>query len=195
MGLRTRAFYLFMVGVMALGCDSVTDSFNAREIIAQQRADLVALENELRASRADLAVLKEKVSDIEFKNLLRDFDTFAYLQPGDSGYSAVRFTLGVLTVQLLDVKPFANSTKVSLRVGNPLASDLNGLAAKIDWGQVNEKGAPNNDTAKSKVVSFTETLRSGAWTTLSVVLDGTMPADLGFIRVSEVSYTGIALRR
>ncbi|MBU3055800.1 MAG: DUF3251 domain-containing protein [Pseudomonas indica] len=42
-------------------------------------------------------------------------------------------------------------------------------------------------------MSFAETFRSGAWTNVSVVLEGTPPAELGFVRIRNVSHTGIAL--
>jgi len=177
------------------GCDSATHLFHARETLAKQEDRLKAIEQNLETATAELATLRQKQTTTELGNMLRDFEKVAYLQPGDGGYSPVRFDLGTLTVQLADVKPFANSSKISLKFGNPLASSINGLKAKIEWGQVGENGSPNNETAKSKEASFTETLRSGAWTSVSVVLDGTSPTELGFVRVRDVAHTGISLNK
>ena len=44
----------------------------------------------------------------EWDNLTKDWDKVAYLTSGAEGYSSVGFDLGVLTVHLSDVKPYAN---------------------------------------------------------------------------------------
>lgn len=154
-----------------------------------------AMRHELDALKSEVAELKEKQNQDDFDRMFKDFDRIAYLQPGDTGYSTLRYDLGALTVQLADVSPYANGSKVSLRFGNPLASTVNGLKTTIDWGHTDEKGAPDNASAKSKEFTFTDSLRSGSWTTVSLVLEGVPPAELGFVRVKNVSHTGIQLNR
>ena len=181
------------------GCDSVSRS---TPVAAPSAAPPTTSSNEIAAIRQELDELKAQVEELKTKQnqddldrLFKDFDRIAFLQPGDTGYSTVRYDLGVLTVQLADVTPYANGSKVSLRFGNPLASTINGLKATIEWGHTSENGSPDNATAKSKSFTFSESLRSGAWTTVPVVLDGIPPAELGFVRVKNVAHTGILLAK
>jgi len=157
--------------------------------------DVTAIRQEIDALKIELTDLKKKQASAEWDNMMRDFERVAFLRPGDEGYSAVRFDLGVLTVSLVDITPYANGTKVQLQFGNPLSSTVNGLKTKLEYGHTDEKGVPDNANAKSKDVTFNEALRPGAWTTVSVVLDGVKPSDLGFVRVKEITHTGISLSR
>jgi hypothetical protein len=141
--------------------------------------------------------LQEKVDGlqqkIEMMDLFRTMERVAFLKPGDEGYSVIQSDIGLLTVALEDIKPYANGSKVTLNFGNTTAATVNGLKAQIDWGSVGEDGTPINEKAKSREVKFNETLRPGAWTRANVVLEGIPPAELGFIRLREVGHSGIRL--
>ena len=181
--LRVRLRHLlFAASLLVAGCDLTTNT---------------ALEKKLEAANAQIASLQKDLTEqkqkIEFDEFIKSLENIAYLTPGSAGYSSVRFDLGVLTVQLADVKPYANGSKVTLKFGNTLSASINGLKATIDWGRVNEKGTPINESAKSKEVTFTETLRAASWTSTSVVLDALPPNELGFVRVHDVTHTGIQL--
>ncbi len=129
----------------------------------------------------------------DWDDFMKDWDKIAYLTPGAEGYSTVSFDLGVLTVQLADVKPYANGSKVVLKFGNTLSSSINGLKASIEWGKVDDRGSPDNSNAKSKEMTFNQTLQAGAWNKIPVVLEGIPPTELGFVRVLDVTHTGIRL--
>lgn len=162
---------------------------------ASDTKKLAIIETELTSLKGEVEALKEAKKNQDAVELLRSFETVAYLTPGESGYSAVHFDLGVLTVQLANVTPYANGSKVVLRFGNTLSSSINGLKATIEWGKVTDKGLADNETAKSKDVTLTETLRGGSWTSIPIVLEGVLPVDLGFIRVRNLAHTGIELIR
>jgi hypothetical protein len=66
---------------------------------------------------------------------------------------------------------------------------------KSNYGEVDNKGMPKNETTQTKQVTFNESLRSGSWTRVSVVLDGISSSKLGFVRVQEVKHTGIRLMK
>lgn len=85
--------------------------------------------------------------------------------------------LGSLAIALADVKPYANGSKVTLVVGNPTTATVTGFKVKLEWGSVDENGNPANEAAKSKDVTFVETLSGGSWTKMSAMLQ------LGFVRV------------
>lgn len=180
--LRVRLRHLlFAPSLLLVGCDQATTTLEKK--LETANAQITSLQKELT----------EQKQKREFDELIQGFDKIAYLTPGSNGYSSIKFDLGVLTVQLADVKPYANGSKVTLKFGNTLAASINGLKATIDWGKVTEKGAAINESAKSKEVTFTETLRAASWTPASVVLDGLPPNELGFVRVHDVTHTGIQL--
>lgn len=190
-----KGIVLIFAAILFIGCDSVTELFNAGETIAKHDEQLAILEEELKNIKEDLSNLQDEYLKLLFDKWIRDLDKVALLRPGDSGYSLVRFDLGVLTVRLADVSHFANSAKILLKLGNPLACNITKLKASIEWGQVDEEGNPNNDTLKSKEINFSENIQSGSWTDVSVVLDDTPPEDLGFVRVREVSHGSISLSK
>lgn len=192
---RNKIFLVLCSALLLSGCDSLKQIVGAKDAIASQAKELVALQQEVASLKNELAKIKKEQTSLQVDKMLRDFRSVAYLQPGDAGYSVVPFDLGDLTVQLSDVKPYANGSKVTLKFGNPLSSSINGLKATVQWGRVDAKGSPDNENEKSKDFTFTETLRSGAWTSVPVVLDGVPPNELGFVRISAVSHTGISLNR
>ena len=175
--------------LLLAGCDIDTNA-ELEKKIESASAQISVLQSETASLKKELA---EQKSKREFDNLIQTIEKVAYLTPGTDGYSPIKFDLGVLTVQLADVKPYANGSKITLRFGNTLSSSINGLKATIDWGKLTEKGGPANDSAKSKEVTFTESLRAGGWTPVSVVLEGIPATELGFVRVREVAHAGIQL--
>ncbi len=154
---------------------------------------LSALQLEIESIKNELETHREAISDLIDPK--QDYEKIAYLTPGADGYSQVKFDLGVLTIKLSDIKPYANGSKVTLTFGNTLSASINGLKATIDWGNVTKSGAPDHNSKKSKELTFNKSLRAGAWTPVSVVLDGIPPAELGFVRVRDVAHTGIGLIR
>ena len=160
--------------------------------LKQSQEKILKLESELQSLTSSI---NEDRAGYKWDNFIRNADQIAYLTPGSDGYSNVRFDLGVLTVNLADIKPYANGTKVSLEFGNVLSATVNGLKATIDWGKVDDKGSPINEQAKSKEVIFAESLQPGTWTKVSVSLDGVPANELGFIRVRGITHSGIRLSK
>lgn len=158
-------------------------------------ADIEALRADIQGLRTEIADLKLAQSALEMDDIVDDWAEIAFLRPADTGWSPIRFSLGVLTIQMADVKPYANGSKVSLVFGNTLATTISGLAAKIEWGPVDANGSPTNGATKAKDIKFNEEIRSGKWTTVPLVLDGVSPSDLGFVRVSNLSFSGILLNK
>jgi hypothetical protein len=165
----------------------------------------IALERELEKKTdrggvdfdAEITRLRGEVDELKTQagsdKLLKIMGEVAYLTPGAEGYSALRYDLGTLTVSINDVTEFANGSKVTLKFGNPLSSNINGLKLTIDYGEVDAAGTPLNDSAKTKELTFTDSLKGGAWTRVPVVLEGFPASKLGFVRIRDVSHTGIEL--
>lgn len=182
-----RAIMMGATIVVATGC--------APSHSNESRSELDAVRNEVEVLRVELEELKKRQVQDDMDRLFKGLDQVAFLQPGDTGYSTVRYDLGVLTVELADISAYANGSKASLRFGNPLASTVTGLKIKLEWGETDEDGVVDNDSTKSKQLTLTEPLLSGSWSTVPVVLEGVPPAELGFVRVREVAHTGIRLRQ
>ncbi len=183
---------LFVCGLTLAGCNAAPTDNTA----ADNR--LQALEAKVTALQAHVDTLQKNAADDKTQrylaNLLANAEKVGYLTPGADGYAAVRYDLGTLTVQLADVEPYANGSRVILRFGNTLAATVNGLKLTIDWGTVTDQG-PDNAHQKSKEITFSQDLRSGTWTSVPVVLEGIPPTQLGFVRIHDVTHTGISLLR
>lgn len=161
-----------------------------RDQVASLGKKVAVLESQVKALKISVQSLEQEQS---LDRLMRDEDSIVYLTPGSEGYSIVQADLGRLTVMLQDIQPYANGTRITLRFGNLTSATINGAKATMEWGSVDTKGHPKNDTARSRDVSFSQSLRAGAWTHVQVVLEGVPPAELGFVRVKNVTHAGISL--
>lgn len=119
----------------------------------------------------------------------------AYLTPGEDGYSLVNADLGTISVKIANIVSYANGSRVTLSIGNLTSATINGLKATMNWGPVDDRGLPVPGSEKTRDITLKESLQPGAWSMSSVVLEGVPPEAFGFLRVKDVSHTGIALRR
>ena len=165
-------------------------------LIERLNANSVEFKKELESSNVKTADLTDRfntLAQLHVGGLLKEPDETAHLTPGSDGYSRLNYGLGVVTVVIKDITPYANGTKVTLRFGNVLSATINGLKVNIESGPVDEFGAAQNDAKKTKVVTFVESLNSGSWTDLYVVLEGIRSDQLGFVRLKDATYRGIGL--
>jgi hypothetical protein len=200
MNVTRQVTLLFAAVALLSGCaptGSTSGELNQAVAGATKRLD--QLNGRLDELKKTNATLEQRVSTLERSDQWRDFvDTasgMAYLTPGTDGYAILKIDVGFVSVSLENVQPYANGTRVALRFGNPTAAVLNGGKATLEWGKVDANGLAQNETAKSRDVTFTESFGSGSWTTVHVVLEGVPPSELGFVRVKEFSHQGMSLRR
>lgn len=190
--------YIFAVLILALslsGCEYIEVLNNSKEMLAKQEFEIQTLQNVVYENKREIAFLKSKQDDLELKNMFDGFKYVAFLTPGDSGYSTIMFDIGVLTVKLEDVKAYANGSKIKIKFGNTLNASINGLKAKFEWGEFDSNGTVVNNPNNTKDVTFTEELRPGSWTSVSLVLDKVPPTELGFVRIRNVTHEGISLNK
>lgn len=178
------------IKIIALGC--LVALTGCGQSTNDQSAKVNALEVQVTALQTELADLKQKV---ELQQMVSGWDKVAYLTPGAEGYSLVKSDLGNLTVSIVNVRPYANGSKITLQFGNLTSATIDGLKTKLEWGPVDKDGMPSNTAAKSREVVFNEPLISGSWTSSDVVLEGIPPTDLGFVRLRDVGHRGVKLRR
>lgn len=190
-----RPVVLIAVAAALSGCDatSTQDRFAA----AERR--IAALEEANKSLQSEATLFTKQLEALQLEAVKLDTSrrlaSRAHLTPGSEGYELVSFELGVLVVSLHDVVPYANGSKITLKFGNLLATDINGLNAEVGWGPVNEVGFVDLQRAKQKTVTFSETLKAGRWTTVTVVLDGHPPERIGHVSLAKLSHEGIQLLR
>ncbi|MBE0595677.1 MAG: DUF3251 domain-containing protein [Desulfuromonadales bacterium] len=149
------------------------------------------LESQVTALQTEISQINERAS---FEKLTRDWDTVAYLTRDPDNYALVRSDLGMLAVSLADIRPHPDGTQVTLKFGNLTAVRIHGIKAQMEWGMLDPGGLPMNHTTRSGRIDFEEKLNSGSWTKADVVLKATPPAQVGFVRLSQIGHGGIRLR-
>ncbi|HVJ37199.1 MAG TPA: DUF3251 domain-containing protein [Stenotrophomonas sp.] len=203
-----KVLVALMLALALAGCSGAAsgDIEQVRLAEAKSAADVAAvrqesdhLKEQITAMTQQIQTLHTQVSQLQadqaVNEVLRSSDQIAFLRPGNDGYSLVRSDLGVLTVTLDDVQPYANGSRILLKFGNPLATTIDGLKVKLQWGSVTANDVPDPEAMREKELTFSQSLPAGAWTSLPVVLEGVPPAALGYVRVAQVAHTGISLRR
>lgn len=144
-----------------------------------------------------LAKSKEDIDGLKFvlasQELLKDSEKIAVLTPGDSGYDLLMADIGILSAKIIDIKPYADGSKVTVRIGNLSSARIDGLKADIDWGPMNGDDEPDNKKAKTKSIQFDKPIQSGSWSAQIMTLPGVAPENLGFIRFRNVTHAGIGL--
>lgn len=156
-------------------------------------------ESKISSMEKETSELKDEIrkfkSTYYYHALAESSKKIAYLTPGDSGYAAIQFDLGVLTVGLTDIKTYANGSKITLKIGNTLSADIDGLTGSFEWGKLDADSLPDEANSKYKDVTFNETLRAGSWNTVTVILEGVPPAEFGYLKLNNFSHSGIKLKQ
>ena len=115
------------------------------------------------------------------------------LDPAQRGYGRVDANVGTFAVSLTDVRPFADSVRVRLNVGNLSAATFNGAKLVLKYGRRMPTGSePDFANAltdwqlglQTKEESINERLLPGHWNPVQVTLPGIQPKDFGYLEVS-----------
>jgi len=190
-----RILSVIVIALSLSGCEYLDLLSKNNEQLSRQVEEIQDLKASLSRLQSEISTIKSKQLELEWANMYEDYQHTAFLKPGDSGYSTIKFPMGVLTVSLDDIKQYANGSKVRIRFGNTLYTSLSGVKAKLEWGSIDSNGTVIDNPLNTKDVSFTEDLKPGAWTSVYVVLDNIQPSDLGFIRIKNIANDSIFLRQ
>jgi hypothetical protein len=145
----------------------------------------------IKALEDNLESLKSTVEINEFVSQFSN-NNVAFLKPGDGGYSVVNFDLGKLTIAIDNATQYAGGVRVTFKIGNTLSSTITELSADFEYGQLNENKTPTENIIRKKV-KFQDELKGGSWNKTTVVLEGIELKDLGYIRIKNLSHSGIKL--
>lgn len=173
---------------------SFTITCESQEKVTHLSNRIALLEDSLSTLESRIYELDGKIWQLNYDKLIEELDKIAILYPGTDGYSSIKSDLGVLTVILDNVKPYANGSQVTLRWGNILNTTIDGLNMKIDYGSVDNGGNIVNENAKSRDYKMSKSLLPGSWNNVDVVLEGVRPENLGFIRINDLNHSGIRLK-
>lgn len=140
--------------------------------------------------------LTKRLDEIEAKTLKIGWEKRAILAPSDTGYTLIMTDVGPMTLQIKGVSPFANGSRVKLRIGNLSSATLSGVETKMQWGPVNGRGMMQYDkAAPESTIPISQRLEAGSWTEADVDLAQIPPAQFGQLIVSDVTAKSIALTK
>jgi hypothetical protein len=148
------------------------------------------------AKSSDLEELTGAVQTLRMERMMEDMypNGIVMLRPADDGYSVAKYDLGTLLVRIERIDSYADGSRVTLLLGNPLSVGVDGLNATADWGSTDEKGNMKSAGQRTKKIGISERLVPGAWTRVPLTLEGVPPAALGFIRLTEIDHRSVSLR-
>jgi hypothetical protein len=145
---------------------------------------------EIAAVRKDVEKLRQE-SEINWMVLREDAPRrVVELDPAKKDYSRLDASSGFFLVSCRNVQPYLDGFKVTIRIGNPLNCSFDGFEVGTEWGP-RYQGALKDGAAyatwrsavRLQVFSFPDSLTKGHWNDVDLILAGTKPGDLGYIKV------------
>jgi hypothetical protein len=127
-------------------------------------------------------------------DIFRSLESIAFINTGSTEFAPIKTMIGTITVNIADVQPFANGSKVSLVFGNPHSENLSSVKFTIDYGSFTKDGDIKEGSEKSKEISLPDTIAAGSWVKSPIVLEGFPVSELGYIRIHDFSIASIGLR-
>lgn len=180
---------ILLISILLLsGCTEKASSANNLEERINE------LSTRLDTATTELDTLKKESSKVAMNEMFRSWESIAFLNTGSTNFSPIKTDVGTITVNIADIQPFANGSKVTLAFGNPLNANLSSIKFTVDYGSLDENGAVIDGTEKSKEIKLAESFNAGSWIKSPIVLEGLPFAELGYIRVHDFTISSIALR-
>ncbi len=167
-----------------LGCQQDNSALEAK--VTKLGTQLTSLETELQKLKVDVLILKQPKNSVS-------------IDIGSKEYQLVETNVGPLLVALRDVKPYLNGQKLTIALGNPWFTSYSGAEFKLTWAKTLEFGKPDFDyeewkkTKQEKTVKITNTLSSGSWNPVEIVLTPATPDQLGYLNL-EINLDQLSLR-
>jgi hypothetical protein len=145
------------------------------------------------AARADFnpRYLEQRVGQLENEmlDLRLQVGSVAHLRPQSHNFTPIASSIGVVTVSIQDVSPFADGSRVRLQFGNPTYADINRFEFTVSYGPGEYRGAGD----KTDTLQFTQHLRAGTWTNVNADLAGVSPSQLGHVTILSFQASNISL--
>lgn len=186
--MKTFLILILYISLLSLqGCDAKTSTTELESKVKELSA-------KLDATQSELDLLKKETSKVSMNDMFRDWESIAFINTGSTSFEPIKTMIGTITVNIADVQPFANGSKVKLVFGNPHSANLASVKFTIDYGSLTKEGVVKDGTEKSKEISLPDTLYAGSWASAPVVLEGLPVSELGYVRIHDLSIASISLR-
>lgn len=175
--------------ITLIGCkDSTLENSNS-ELINK----VSELENRLSVNEAELFEIKNQVSDVSVNELIRKYEKIVFLKVGTKEFLPITTDVGVITVNLSNIEPYANGSKVSIVFGNPLSATISNVKFTVDYGSLDKDGLVIHKTEKFKEISLTEPLNAASWNKTELLLESLPVNELGYVRIHDLTVSNISL--
>lgn len=137
-------------------------------------------------AQSSLTDLSDRVDRLE--TVYKTINPTADLKLGDRGFSTIRTDYGAITIQWDAAVPSGAGSKLTFKIGNPLAAKLSGIEI---YGY--PVGTDGKDIPSSALPwRLKGSALSGAWTKLTVVID-VPPKKIASLRITRATVGGIGL--
>ena len=147
-------------------------------------------------SEEQLESVKDRLSKAESDLIKLRSDRTLAITPSEKGFAFVSTDAGVLSFTFKSIKPYADGSRVVLTVGNLLSADITKLDAHLQWGPVDQQGLLIYDpTPREMKYTFTQILKSGSWTDVTIDFAGVPPAKFGMLLGDKFSVASMTLNK
>lgn len=185
--MKKIAFYTIFV--ILTGCEDLKVGSSNDELVNK----ISELENRLITNEAELHEIKNQISDVSVNELIRKFEKIAFLKVGSKEFLPITTEVGVITVNLSSIEPYANGSKLSIVFGNPLAATITNVKFTVDYGSLGKDGLILEESERSKEINLTEPLKAASWNKVELLLEALPINELGYVRIRNLTVSNISL--
>ena len=157
--------------VLLAGCKQELPAPPPAEAATPPAIPSVSVE-EFRKLRGQVFLLQRRIATLESSE--------ATVSTEEEGYDVARTKFGPITVSTRSATPYLDGYKVKLRIGNMTNASFNGAKLSLGWGPPFDTNKPEEwaNSQKTKEMTLTTKLLSGAFTDVEVTLTPAKPEDI-----------------
>jgi hypothetical protein len=148
----------------------------------------------ISALEARIGLLDRRLAAAETRIGVANGVRSATLIVSEKDFGFLPSDVGSLALSVQNVEPYADGSRVSLRVGNTSSATITELGLKLQWGPTGPDGKPDFTASHDGEREFVNILPS-SWNMRTINLPGTPPNKLGWIDLRSPDVKGISLRR
>jgi hypothetical protein len=169
---------------LALGCGGGEAGKEAASRVAALEDRLAKLELGQRNADNQATMLALQVASLQLANIKNDAAWFDPQQ--QQAYLPISTPVGPVLFLLEKVEPYLDGFRITFRVGNPSAANLNGFEAEVEWGPKPEETSMPSPPTKTITAKFTETIHAGSWNLVRVNVAPAKATDIRRIGITPV---------
>ena len=94
---------------------------------------------------------------------------------------------GSFLISVQDTTPYLDGYRVRLDIGNPWSATYRGFTISIEWNSAIKENTDTTkwfESMKRKGIPFTDSLNSGSWNKVELLLPATTAEQLGYCSIS-----------